>query len=212
MTFTVNPEKKRTWNHGWWRDWTQGKVLIAVSVTSMAGLVVTVAHALLTVDFDLAFATGAPGQSDEMVELIYHLMLWGLFLGLSCLIFSVIRHRSAPLKESSAESITVEDGWLTFARHITADPDPAGMRVTAARLADCRFWWDARRRQLVIDAAEPGAIAGGHTDLAHLKEQPSAYERVDCLRLYPFYDPDPVEYLRRAGVRERAPRSARWEL
>lgn len=21
MTFTVNPEKKRTWNHGWWRGW-----------------------------------------------------------------------------------------------------------------------------------------------------------------------------------------------
>lgn len=154
MTFAVNPEKKRTWNHGWWRDWAQGKVLIV----------------------------------------------------------SVARHSSVPLRQTSAESLAIEDGWLTFSRHVTADADPKGMRVTAARLADCSFWWDRKRRQLVIDAERPEAIVGWHTDLAHLNERPSAYERADCLRLYPFYDPDPVTCLREIGVRERVPRSARWEM
>lgn len=81
VTFVVNPEKKRTWNHGWWRDWTQGKVLIGVSVTAMAALVVTVAHLLLTVDFARAFSfDDGRAQSDAMVALFAHLALASLFL------------------------------------------------------------------------------------------------------------------------------------
>lgn len=212
MTFTVNPEKKRTWNHGWWKDWTQGKVLIGVSVVSMAGLVVTVAHMLLAVDLGLAFSLDAPGQSDAMVSLFLHVVVASVFIVLSCLIFSVVRRSREPQRQTSAESLSVADGWLTFARHVRADTDADGMRVTSARLADCSFWWDEKRRQLVIDAEKPGAIVGWHTDLAHLGEQPTRYQNADMLRLYPFYDPDPVAYLREMGVTERAARSTKWDV
>lgn len=215
MVFTVNPEKKRAWNHGWWRDWTQGRVLICVSCVSMVGLVATVAHLLLTTDLGLlgagASVTGAL-PDDFWVSIFAHVGVASLFVVGSCLIFSVLRRSSAPARETSAESLVAEDGWLTFARHVRADHDPSGMRVTSARLGGCSFWWDARRRQLVLDAEEPGAIVGWHTDLAHLGARPTSYQAADTLRLYPFYDPDPVAWLRAQGCRERAARSAKWEV
>lgn len=32
MNFAVNPDKKRTWNYGWWHDWTQGKAAIGIMI------------------------------------------------------------------------------------------------------------------------------------------------------------------------------------
>ncbi len=39
MVFTVDEEKKRTWNHGWWKRWFQGRVLLTLFLIGILSFV-----------------------------------------------------------------------------------------------------------------------------------------------------------------------------
>lgn len=215
MVFEVNPEKKRTWNHGWWKDWTQGKVLIGVSLASVVVFVAAAVHAALTVDFGaLIEDPGSSASSAQVAPALAHVFLLSLSVVGMCLGLSVLRHRSEPERATSAESLIIEDGWLVLRMHNRGDVSPRGQDIVAARLDGCAWWWDARRRQLVVDAVRTGALrAWGYVDPSSEPEVSfEQMEPVDVLRFYPFYDPDPIAYLREIGAPERPARSARWEM
>ena len=42
--FVVDEEKRSTWNHGWWRSWGQGKVLIALAIIGGVSFLVMLPH------------------------------------------------------------------------------------------------------------------------------------------------------------------------
>ncbi len=216
MTFTVNPEKKRTWNHGWWRDWTQGKVGLAVAALCVAGLVGVALYVALAIDFSaLATEVYELGERPEMTRLAVCLGIAAVLLTAALiLIGGTLRHRSAPARQTSGESIVVENGWLVMRYHRRLDPSPAGQDVAMAWLPGCAWWWDAKRRQLVIDAVTPGAVRDWHyDDPSRAAAVPfEAMNQVSFMRFYPFYDPDLMAYLRQTGVAERGPRSAGREV
>lgn len=112
------------------------------------------------------------------------------------------------------ETLSIKDGILTLYYHRRYDPVRDGIDVACARLDKCSFWWDAKRRQLVIDAEETGAVREWHYDIpAQVGSVPFEQMRAcSFMRFYPYYDPDPVATLRELGVRESAPRSTLWEL
>lgn len=221
MTFTVNAEKKRDWNKAWWRDWPQGRVLLVVSVVAMVAFVAALAHLLLTVDFSLALSDrwSTPGYDPAVAgpaqtSLILHAVALAVTLVLSCLIVPVIRYRRHAEDATSAESLAVEDGVLTYAFHDARDPARRGLWQVRARLDGCVWWWDQKRRELVVDAREEGALREWH--YANPAREPAVafedMEPTDTLRMCPFFDPDPVEYLRSTGAPEGEARSARWEV
>ncbi|WP_455136784.1 hypothetical protein [Thermophilibacter sp.] len=215
MTFTVNPDKKRTWNHGWWRDWAQGRVAIVVACLCAAVLVAVGVYAALTLDpAALAAEARELGSRPETTRLAMTMAASAVLLaGALICAGGVLRHRSAPARQTSAESVTVEGGWLTMRYHRTLDSSPTGQDVAVAWLPGCAWWWDARRRQLVIDARESGAVRDWHYD--DPASQPAVafgdMRPVSFMRLYPFYDPDLLAYLRQTGAPEASPRSAKWE-
>lgn len=220
MTFVVNAEKKRDWNKMWWRDWPQGRVLLVLSVVSMVVFVAVLVHMLLTVDFSLVVADRRDPGYDPVVagavqsSFIIHAAALSLTLVLSCLIVPVVRYRRHAQDATSAESLEIIDGVLTYAFHDPRDPDRRGLWQVRARLDGCAWWWDAKRRELVVDAREQGALREWHYANPS-REAEVPFERMDptdTLRMCPFFDPDPIEYLREIGAPEASPRSARWEV
>lgn len=216
MTFTVNPEKKRTWNHGWWRDWPQGKVGLVVAALCTAGLVGVSLYAALTIDASaLAAEAYALGDRPETMRLGVCLGAAALMLTAALVLFGgTLRHRSAPERQTSGESIAIENGWLTMRYHRRLDPSPTGLDVAVAWLPGCSWWWDAKRRQLVIDAVSAGSVRDWHYDDPAREESVpfEAMHQASLMRLYPFYEPDLMAYLRQIGVAERSPRSAKGEV
>ncbi|WP_455136780.1 hypothetical protein [Thermophilibacter sp.] len=221
MTFVVNAEKKRNWNKMWWRDWPQGRVLLVLSVASMIVFVAALAHMLLTVDFSLALSDrwSTPDYDpavagDAQGSLILHAAVLALTLVLSCLIVPVVRYRRHAQDSTSAESLEVADGVLTYSFHDPRDSKRRSLWQVCARLDGCVWWWDAKRRELVVDAREQGALREWRYGDPS-REAIVPFERMeptDTLRMCPFFDPDPIEYLRQIGAPEGKPRSARWEM
>ena len=216
MTFTVNQERKRAWNHGWWRDWTQGRVAIVMACVCVTGLAALAVFAALTLDpTALAAETRELGNRPETMRLAALLVVAGALLtGASVAIGGVLRHHREPERQLTNETLSIKDGILTLYYHRRYDPVRDGIDVACARLDKCSFWWDAKRRQLVIDAEETGAVREWHYDIpAQVGSVPFEQMRAcSFMRFYPYYDPDPVATLRELGVRESAPRSTLWDL
>lgn len=216
MVFTVDQEKKRTWNHGWWRDWTQGKVGLAVACICSIGLLALVAYGVATLDLSaLAAESHELGNWPETTRLAMMLAAGGALLaGALITIGGTLRHRSAPARQTSEETITVEDGWLSMRYHRRLDPVATGQDVAVAWLPGCTWWWDAPRRQLVIDAKESGAVRDWHYD--DPDNQPvvpfESMRPASFMRFYPFFEPDLIAYLRQIGAPEGSPRSTRGEV
>lgn len=220
MNFVVNQEKKRTWNYGWWRDWMQGRVMIGISSVSFVVLVVTAAHLILSGNLARFFSPAAMTdlsyyQQDTraLTVIIYAFLLAFSILG-SCMIFAVLRHRNEPCRQLTNENLIIENGILTLCYHRRYDPTREGVDVACARLSQCAFWWDAKRRQLVIDAKENGAIREWHYPIPMQVDTVPFEQMRACsfMRFYPYYDPDLIAVLRSLGVEERGPRSTFWEV
>lgn len=164
MTFTVNQERRRAWNHGWWRDWTQGRVAIVMACVCVTGLAALAVFAALTLDpTALAAETRELGNRPETMRLAALLVVAGALLtGASVAIGGVLRHRREPERQLTNETLSIKDGILTLYYHRRYDPVRDGIDVACARLDKCSFWWDAKRRQLVIDAEETGAVREWH--------------------------------------------------
>lgn len=216
MNFYVDQERKRTWNHGWWRDWTQGKVAIVVACVCVTGLVMLAVYATLTLDpAALAAETRELGNRPETTRLAALSVVSGVLLtGAAIAIGGVLRHRNEPARQLTNETLTIEDGVLTLTYHRRYDPVRDGVDVASARLDRCAFWWDAKRRQLVIDAKERGAVREWHYAIpAQVGSVPFEQMRpCSFMRFYPYYDPDLISALRSMGVEERGPRSTFWEV
>lgn len=215
MNFYVDQERKRTWNHGWWRDWTQGKVAVVVACVCVTGLIALAVYAALTLDqAALAAETRMLGNRPETTRLAMMMAASAVLLaGALIAIGGVLRRRSEPMRIRSGEAIVIEGGMLTMTYHRRVDPNPAGVDVACARLDRCSFWVDAKRRQLVIDARESGAVREMHYDDPALVGSVPFEQMRPCsfMRFYPYFEPDLVSALRGLGVEERGARSTLLE-
>ena len=209
MEFVVNSEKRREWSRLWWRDCPQGRVLLWVSLVSMVLLVVALAHLFMSVDFSLALADPrTPGldleaRGNEGASLVIHILAVSLLLVLSCLIIAALRIRKRCLNSVTDERLVEEGGLLTYSFHDGSDAAKSSRWVVCAKLEDCLWHWDPKRREVVVTAAREGALR--EKRLWRPSKTPPNFgemEPTDELRFDPVFDPDPVEYLRGIGAPE----------
>lgn len=216
MTFTVNAEKKRDWNKGWWRDSVRGRVVLGAGV----------AFALLLVPASVctvrAWTGFDPASLDTPASEALAAALWlAAALFCACMAISMfwvvfVRTRHLPERITSGEALTIEGEFLTISYHRRLDRRPTGMDVAVAWLPGCWWVWDraVRRLCLVARPGQEGAVRDWHYD------DPSRQPRVswDDMRptkfiaFFPYFDPDVTQELRRLGVPEVSMEEARRAL
>lgn len=202
MQFTLDPQKKRTWNFGWWKGSGQGRFGFWFGA---ACLVVAVVSAVRLPGAWDSSAFGDPFASDEAVLGNIAAVCWlAVPLALAAIFWGgILRYAIAEVNSLSGESLAIEGGVLTMTYHVVGD-EPGAMDVGAADLARCSWKWDPGLRKLTVRAEERGAVREWHyRDYAHEAAVPfGAMEEGDTMVFSPYFDPDPVEVLRGMGVPE----------
>lgn len=202
MVFVVNPQKKRDWNLGWWRDSARGKAILALGIVFAALLVPAIVAAVMLWNPSI---DAAPEES-LMGILAASAAIFCAAMAFVTFYVVFVRVRRLPERMSSAEVLTIEDGWLTLSYHRRRDPRPRGLDVFMAWLPACEWTWDAAVRKLCLRprAGQQDAIRDYHYD-DPAQQGAVGWESmrpVSAVAFYPFFDPDLFAELKRLGVPE----------
>ena len=185
LRFEVDEYLKRTISHGTVAGTLPGKLLIVAI------------PALLACSAFLVSSLGNPFEKLDPVILLLELFP-ALMAVACCEAVRTLRNWSRML---SRESLSIEGNVLIFWYRRRYDYAPQGIDVIMADLARCTGRYDEKTRKVFLE----GEVRHHHyQDLG--KERVltmEEMERVDGVRMYPYYSPDLV-----AHVRTRA---GRWE-
>ena len=208
MTFVVDEEKRRTWNHGWWKSWTQGKVLIALAIIGAVSFLVMLPHHIrcLSEYFTVGHSFDSDGAFTRFFTDVTALITQIAFMGCGV---SVYNYRSVPARAFSSEALVIEDGLLRWVRLSNFERDGKPYLVfTVCRIDACSFAVDKKTRMLVVSAGGDGSMGWGLCEspdvalsvpiegLRAAGETPYPKE----IKFYPYFNPDPIQYLRDLGV------------
>ena len=206
--FVVDEEKRSTWNHDWWRSWGQGKVLIALAIIGGVSFLVMLPHhiaaspSILLSAILLIAMVPSLGFFTDAMALITQIAFMGCGI-------SVYNYRSVPARAFSSEARVIEDGVLRWVRLSNFERGGKPYLVfTVCRIDACSFAVDKKTRMLVVYAGDDGSMGWG------LCESPDVALSVSIdglrvagetpypkeIKFYPYFNPDPVQYLRGLGV------------
>ena len=208
MTFIVDEEKRRTWNHGWWKSWTQGKVLIVLASIGIVSFVLMLPYHIRCLS-EFFTITDALGKEGGFARYFTDILILGTQVMFMCCGISVYNYRSVPARAFSSESLVIEDGLLRWVRLSDFERDGRPYLVfTVCRIDACSFKVNKKTRTLVVSAGGEGSMGWGLCEspevaltvpidhLAAAGQAPYPKE----MEFYPYFDPDPIEYLRDLGV------------
>ncbi len=211
MVFTINQQKKRTWNDGWWKSWTQGKVLMALALIGIVSFVLMLPYHISCFIglFEVESVPQGPARDSFVVRNCLDLLTVGLQVVFMACGVPVLTYRKAADGVFQSEALVIEDGLLRWVRRSNYEHDGEySLLVTVCRIDACSFAFDEESRMLVVSSSFGDSMCWGMCDSADvaLTIAPENLERAGTwpyprvVELYPYFDPDPIQYLRGLGV------------
>ena len=211
LIFRIDEEKKRTWNHGWWKSWTQGKVLISLALIGAVSCLLMLPnhiHCLAELHFIDSIPMGA-ARDDIVVRDVVDIAILGLQVVFMACGVPVLSYRKAADGAFLSETLLIEDGLLRWVRLSNCEHDGEySLLVTVCKIDACSFAFDEKTRMLVVSAGGEGSMGWGMCDSADVAltialeklEEAGTWPYPREMEFYPYFDPDPIEYLRGLGV------------
>lgn len=161
-------------------------------------------------------ALWAPGASFEEAFPTFCCSVAGLTLLLcaGALAGNIWRESRVP-STIKAETLTIENGILVHCSQIAGVVPKGKVHVSRARLNECFWYWEPRREQVIIwnEKGHLGSIMCGNVPVASVGaiDDSMLDEYAGGLRLSPWFQPDLMAELDRAGVpRRQLPRGRRF--
>lgn len=211
MTFVIDEEKKRTWNHGWWRNWGQGKVLIALALVGVVSCALMLPYHIrcFTEFFTIDSIPMGAARNDAVARDVVDIMIFAFqFVFMVCAV-PVFSYRKAADGAFLSETLVIEDGLLRWVRLSNCEHDGEySLLVTVCKIDACSFAFDKKTRMLVVSAAGDGSMGWGMCDSADVAlsitlenlEEAGTWPYPKEMEFYPYFNPDPIQYLRDLGV------------
>ena len=211
LTFVVDEEKRRTWNHGWWKSWTQGKVLIALALVGVVSFLLMLPYHIQCFAGSLTLDSVPMGAAREEVAMRFavDVVVAGVQVVLMACGVPVLSYRKAADGAFLSETLLIEDGLLRWVRLSNCEHDGEySLLVTVCKIDACSFSFDEKTRMLVVSAGGEGSMGWGMCDSADVAltialeklEEAGTWPYPREMEFYPCFDSDPVEYLRGLGV------------
>ncbi len=205
MFFTIDEEKKRTWNRGWWRRRRKGKVFVGTAAAIAAAGAALLAYGALNGGF---FALLERASLQDVGFRASQCVGYGLGLLLAAVALAGNIARVSRLPPAiKAEALTIENGILLYRCQVPGAVPKGKVHVCRARLDECFWYWEPKREQVVIwiDKDHIGAIMCGNVPVASAGaiDDSMLGEFAGGLGFSPWFEPDLAGELRRLGVPER---------
>lgn len=204
MVFTVDEDRKQSWNVGWWRRQRTGKAFVAMAAFWAAVGIAALTYDLATGMFGV-FANTAYGFWEQFKAIICVSAVPGC-LGVSVALVANIASRSRFPSRVKSESLVIEDGVLTYRYRIVRSTPPGEVHVMRAYLGECFWYWEPESEQVVIwtEGGHLGAMRAGDVPEALAGDaDDSVLLFAGSFIIYPWFEPDLIAELKRTGVPER---------
>lgn len=200
MVFTLNEEHKRTWNKGYWKRTTQGRVLTAMAVIGLVTFALMLPGYIDAYRaFDAYASLDQNVPDDAAVRFFVSIFALGVQLVFMACAIPAANAGSAPSIEG--ERLYTSGAYLCFDRIDKV----MGVFTIKCMMENCSFAWSEKERLLHIYGDSDEDVRYG-TRPGYAEAESAPFEELTpCgeMNFAPYFDPDPIAYLREHGMREK---------